>query len=209
MDIMRILKQLGSFIRHPPAIYGCFYIYEHTLDSDTPSTPSKVEGLTLRKITQAVELEDLSVDSRDIAGYRGLLDKGGIVFCAFVGTELAHTSGIALSREAHNSRMGAAFVPYGYATLMAVSRTAEKYQRNGIHSYVQSEVYRYLVDRGASKVVTTINKKAIAAQNAQIKLGSQFIGTVHMVTRVFRVIRLSRLTQYRIKEWSLNHIRID
>lgn len=157
--------------------YKPYVLYKNTLDG--PIIPCKVDNLTLKSISDPRELDKLVDENFTFSSYhmniqecKERLSRGALLFCAFVGKELAHGSWVATSRRAYYD-----FHPFpmdcertGY---VGGTMTIPKYQRKGINLYAHSEIFQYLKESGLSKAVIAIEKNNIAAQNSQDKLCSK------------------------------------
>ncbi|MBA7650994.1 hypothetical protein ES703_58809 [subsurface metagenome] len=155
-------------------VYQSYNIYENTLDG--PSMPCQVDNLTLRVITRPEEVDQLSGEGFNFSEYKERLDRGAILFCAFVDNELAHAVWVAIGRKAFDDYPFSFSMRYGSTVGVGGSFTAPKYRRKGIHAYVQSQIFRYLREKGLSRAWSVQYKDNIASQNSQIKLGSYLWG---------------------------------
>lgn len=177
-----ILREEGflSFLKQSFFTYTAYFIFENTLAGSIFAC--KADNLTLKLISALEELEQLLLEGFTFSSYhmsiqqcKQRLNKGAILFCAFVGKELAHGSWVATSRKAcsdfHPFPMDCEHTAYIGGTM-----TIPKYRRKGINVYVHSEVFRYLKEKGLSRAMLAIDKNNIAAQDSQNRLGSRIWG---------------------------------
>lgn len=164
-------------------IYETYHLYENNLDG--LNFPCRVDNLILRVTTRLEEFDQLLADGFNFSSYemgiqqcRERLGRGAILFCAFVGKELAHGSWIGMDRGTHDD-FYAFPMNYGHTACIGGTMTVPKYRRKSINAYVHSEMFRYIREKGLSKAVLEVHKNNIAAQNSQAKLGSCIWGTGH------------------------------
>jgi hypothetical protein len=164
--------------------FSSYAIYENTLDGSP--VRCQVDDLTLRVITCSEEIDHLSGEGFDVAGlsgYKGAVNKGLILFCAFVGEELVYASQVFMGRDL------CCRLPYAinYASTAWVTGdfTAPKHRRKGIHLYVQSKIFQYLRERGLRSAWSNQSKDNIAARNSAIKLGSHLYGEGYQLRLLF------------------------
>ena len=163
--------------------YETVYIYENNLHGH--SIACKLNNQTLRIIDCLEDFNKLLADGfnfssceMSIQQCRERLSRGAILFCAFVGKELAHGSWVGIDR----GTLGDFYtfpMDYGHTACIGGTMTAPKFRRKGINVYVHSEMFRYIREKGLSKVVFEVHKDNIAAQSSQAKLGSYIWGTGH------------------------------
>ena len=163
--------------------YETVYIYENALHG--PIIACKVNNLTLRIIDCLEDFDKLLADGFDFSSYemsiqqcKERLSRGAILFCVFVGKELAHGSWVGMSRRSHGDFYTFP-MDYGHTACIGGTMTTPKYRRKGINVYVYSEMFRYIREKGLSKAVLEVHKDNIVAQNSQAKLGTYVLGTGH------------------------------
>lgn len=157
--------------------YSSFDIYESVLDP--PYMMCKADDLTIRVITRPDEIDQLESDQLIAEGIKiprskEVLTMGGILFCAFIGKELAHATYVFIGRRVHEIYPLSFAMQYRHTVGLA-GRTAPKYRRKGIHAYTRSKALQYLREKGFSRAWDVQNGD-IAARNAVIKLGYYFWG---------------------------------
>lgn len=160
--------------------YRVYHLYENTLNGS--ALVRKVDNVTLKLIITQEKLEQLLLEGFTFPSYhmsiqqcKQRLDRGAILFCAFIDKELAHGSWVATSKKAcpdfHPFPMDCEHTAYIGGTM-----TIPKYRRKGINVYIHSEIFRYLKEQGFSRAMLAIDKGNIAAENSQNKLGSSVWG---------------------------------
>lgn len=183
-------------ILFPLCSYTCDNIYESTLDP--PEITCGVDGLSIRMITRMDEIEQLeseqSVDEGfDFARDKEIVSKGAVLFCAFVGNELAHITQVFIGTVAHR------IYPFSFAmqhTVGLATFTAPKYRRRGIHLWTRSKALEYLKRKKISRAWDVQDKDNIALRDSLVKLGYYLWGYG------YRLRLLSLLTL----EWTLPKI---
>lgn len=193
--------------------YRIYYIYSNTLDeaSKAEFTP-RVQNATLKTISTWAQIEELIAEGFDFSYYPDMedikrrLEKQTVLFCVFVGKELAHRSWLSMTKE---SRW--CIDPHPYMvdyqrgeSCVGLAGTNPKYQGAGLYTYVYSQIYRFLREKGYSEVIFSpsfsafegrwdkymapydekgdlkgefaLDHNKLAPQKAQAKLGSKFVG---------------------------------
>lgn len=173
--LLVLFKKLLLFLTHCFFSLLRFDIYESALDP--PPMTCEVDNLTIRVITSEKELDNLSYkgfypskSSRD----KDIVNKGAILFSAFVGNELVHVTQVFLGRRAHEIYPLFFAMQYGHTVGLA-GFTIPKYRKKGIYVYTRSKVLQYLREKGFSRAWDVQNGN-IAARNAVLKLGYYFQG---------------------------------
>lgn len=156
--------------------YRVYCLYENTLDNS--AITGKADDLTLKLISAPEELEQLLDEGFTFSYYqmsieqcKRRLDRGAILFGAFVGKELAHGSWVAIDRKACSD-----FYPFPAhcesTAFIGGTMTVPKYRRQGINLYIHSEMFRYLREKGLSRALIAVDKSNTIAQDSQNRLGS-------------------------------------
>lgn len=173
-----LFRKILLFLKRFLFLYSRFDIYESNLDS--PSIMCNVDNLVIRAITKPEEIIQLESDGLisegiNISRSKEVLAMNAILFCAFVGKELAHVTYVFTGKNAHGTYPFSFAMQYGDVVGMAAT-TAPKYRRKGIHLYTRSKVMYYLKGMGMSKAWDVQNDDNVAARNAIIKVGYYFWG---------------------------------
>ena len=151
--------------------YTCNNIYESTLDP--PEVTCGVSDLTIKMITRQEEIEQLESEQLVDEGFgfardKEIVSKGAVLFCAFVGSELAHITQVFIGTAAHRIH------PFSFAmqhTVGLAAFTAPKYRRKGIHLWTRSKALEYLKQKKISKAWDVQDKDNIAVRDSLVKLG--------------------------------------
>jgi GNAT superfamily N-acetyltransferase len=162
--------------------YGNYYIYEKTLNemNEFKFTP-KIQNVILKIICIPTEVDDLIAEGFDINSYlptdelKTRINKRAILFCVFVGKELAHTSWVALDNKANMDPVPFE-IDWQNEACLGPSYTNPKYRGLGVYTFVMSKIYKFLKEKGWLKAKFTVNKKYIAPQKAHAKLGTKIVG---------------------------------
>lgn len=172
-DSLSLSKKLLLFLRQLLYSYSSYDIYESTLDP--PQVTREVDDLTIRIITSLEEVERLESDQVvdegfDLVRDKEIVTKGTILFCAFVGQELAHITQVFMGRRANDIYPFCFARAYGHTVGLAAF-TAQKYRRKGIHLWTRSKVLQYLREKKVSRAWDVQEKDNIAARDSLVKLG--------------------------------------
>lgn len=168
---LALFKSFLSFFKQVLFSYRSYNIYESALDP--LDIKCEVDNLTIRVITRPEEVDQLSYGgfypskrSRD----KEIVTKGAILYCAFVGKELAHITQVFIGRAAHQIHPFSFAMHYGHTVGLAAF-TAPKYRRRGIHLWTRSNVFQYLREKKISRAWDVQEKDNVAARNSVVKLG--------------------------------------
>ena len=179
------------------------HLWENTLDG--PSLPCRVDNLKLRIITSLEEFDQLLTEGVDLSWYemsvqqyKERLSEGAILFCGFINEDLVYVSWAGTTEKTHGSFY---FFPidYRYAASIGGTRTAPNLRGKGSHTWATSEIHKFLREKGKSKAVMQIGRDNVAAQKAQIKLGSYIGGEGHQL-RLLGVLNFKWVSPYTKKE---------
>jgi len=157
-----------------------YYIYEKTLnDANELQFTPKIPNCTLKIVSTPEEVDELIAEGfhinayLDISGTKARISRKAILFCAFVGKELAYKSWIAFSEEAKRDvDMLPYTVDFETEACLGDDETVPKYRRLGIHTYVTIKRYQFVNERGL-KSKLTVRRDNIAAQKTQSRVGSR------------------------------------
>lgn len=162
--------------------YKTCYLYEKSLDDVDEIDESKylprVPDYTFTLISTPEKIDDLVTAGFDISSYRRpeelkrLISSGAVLFCVFVGKELAHRVWISLTKETRHIADPFPFaMDYESEGCFAGSNTNPKYRGLGLYTYTTAKMYQFMRDIGRSKVRFTILKNDAIPQKVQAKFG--------------------------------------
>ncbi len=164
--LISLIKKGFTFLRVCSFSYGTYYCYEHTLkERDEADFLPKLYDITLKIIVSKEEADKLVSSGFDFGSYfstiKDWLDKGAIVFCIFVGRELAHIGYACLTEEAHKNleppyRVN--FINNEVSTGGTI--TIPKYRGNGLMTYGEFKKCQFLKSKGI-----TTDRYAVATSN--------------------------------------------
>lgn len=162
------------------ANYENLYIYE------LPLTEQRAEGLApaannfkFETISTGQQLRELTARGFDIGIHfvsaEERLNKGAVMFCVFVGKELAHIRWVAATAEAKDSIVEIPCrVDFSNGEVyLGWSETVPRYRRKGLLVYTYFEIAKYLRKDGRTKVRAIVEKSNTASRNAHAKLGGR------------------------------------
>jgi len=187
---LALLRRAVLFLKERLCSYSSYNIYESALDP--PDIKCRVDGLTIRVITRAEEIAQVESDQLAAEGFnfsrdKEIVDKGAILFYAFVDDRLAHVTQVLMGRKAHEIYPFSFAMPFGHTVGLA-GFTAPDYRRRGIHLHTRVRTLHYLKEKGLSRAWDIQNKDNTAARKAVVKLGYYLSGEGH------RLRLLSRFT---------------
>ncbi len=196
--LLPLIKRAFLFFVKPCFSYQTCYIYENNLSevSGVDLTP-RIQNLTFKIINASQQIDELVAEGYDFSSapnivnfnperrlkevsienfdFRGKLGGGGILFCGFINRVLVHTNWIAMD-EKTNMAPFLSRIDWRNEVCLGPSYTNPEYRRLGINTYVYSQMYQFLKEKGRAKAKLTTGKSNIAHQQSQAKLGSTIMG---------------------------------
>lgn len=189
-----LIRQLILFLFKSFIKCENYYIYDNKLD-ELVNTSCKVGNLTITSVFLPITLSEYEELGRkgfnftthpDARDYKGFSDKGTIIFWTTVNGELVNQTGITTVRNGSVYEDIYKFCPSSiedeYIVYEGLSETAVKYRQKGVYTWVHAEIFRYLKDKGFSRVIFLIFLEAIGAWKGQKKLGSKVLCEVCLLT---------------------------
>ena len=159
-------------------------MYELTLNEPMKfeSTP-KIKDFVFEIVTTGQRLKDLAAQGCDfginIIGAEEKLNKGAIMFCIFMGKELACVHWAAANQEAINTLINKTCYKTDFSNNEAYlgwSETNPKYRRAGLSMYVILEKVRLLTTMGKTTGKCLVARNNVASRKAIIKCGGRIYG---------------------------------
>ena len=193
-----------SLIKRSLFAYSTIDLWENNLDSH--SITCKVDNLKLKIITELEEFDELLSDGFDFSWYemsipqcRERLSKGAILFLALVGKEVSHVSWVGMTKRTHGGFYSFP-MDYEHEAGIGGTMTNPKYLRKGIYTWVYSQIFQYLREKGYLRAIFEVHKDNISAQKAQAKLNSTIWGEGHYLRLLFLVnFRWIKLKSMRVR----------
>lgn len=180
--MIAFIKRAFLFLVRPVFDYQtCYiYIYEKRLNEiDEAKFIPKIQNYTLKIISTPTELEQLIADGFDFSSYldadelKQRISKKAILFCVFIGKDLAHRSWVALSEEAKRDVDALPYsIDFETEALLGGGRTMPKYQGLGLHTYVSAKRFQFVNSNGL-KAKIGVHKNNIPANKTSAKLGAK------------------------------------
>ena len=178
-----LIKRGSRFLRGCLFARVAFDVYLVPLTQPTPAefTP-QIPGLFCETILTSEQLDDLLSRGFDLGvhviGARERLDKGALMFCAFVGSEFAGIHWAATTTEAMGSINE---IPFSVAfsnneAFLGWSEIDPKYRRLGLFTYMYSEKRRVLLGLGKTTGRCFPEKHNLASRMATISVGGTLCG---------------------------------
>jgi hypothetical protein len=187
-----ILRKEGSFafflnavrfLRRCVFIYDTYYTCELPLNGPIQFEPApKIQDFVFEIVPTNNRLDELAAQGFDF-GIHGIraqdkLDKGALVFCIFIGKELACIHWAATTQEAMDMIFR---IPYKVDFLngevyIGWSETSPKYKRLGFSQYLIAEKLKLFATMGKTTGKWTVVKSNRASQRLTIKIGGRIYG---------------------------------
>jgi hypothetical protein len=179
------------FLRRCVFIHEMYYMYEMPLNEPMKfvSTP-KIQDFVFEIITTGQRLDELVAQGFDFGVHgiraRDKLDKGALMFCIFVGKELASIHWAATTQEAMNVQIK---IPYkvdfsNSEAYLGWVETNHQYRRLGLSTYVISEKVRLFATMGKTTGKGIVEEGNLPSQKLTIKAG----GKVYAEGRYLRIL---------------------
>ena len=185
----RILQEEGfsSLLKKSLFSYSVVDLRGNNLNG--PIIACEVDNLTLKIITELEEFDELltiisngfglSWYEMSIQQCRERLSRGAILFLALVGKETSHISWVGTTKRTHGEFYFSSPIDYEHEASIGGTMTFPKYRGKGIYTWVYSQIFQYLRDKGYSRAVFEVDKTNVAVQKAQVKLGSYVWGEMY------------------------------
>ena len=201
---LSFIRRFLSFIKWLLFAYSIIDLWENNLDSQCSTC--KVDNLRLKIITELEEFDELLSDGFDLSWYemsiqqcRERLSKGTILFLALVGKEVSHVSWVGTTKRTHGDFYSFP-IDYEHEAGIGGTMTNPKYRRKGIYTWVYSQIFQYLREKGYLRAIFEVHKDNISAQKAQAKLNSTIWGEGHYLRLLFLVnFRWIKLKSMRVR----------
>ena len=207
-----ILRENGLFYLIQRAFlffigYQTYYVFEKDLNElSTADFTPKIQDFTLKIITASRQIDELVAHGFDFSSapnivnfnpkrklkevsienfnFRQKLGEEGILFCGFVNKVLAHTNWAAMSNKTNMDPYLVNKIDWRNEVIVGPSNTNPGYRGLGIKTYVRSQMYQFLKEKGRSKARGTTGKNNIAMHKSEARLGSRIVAE----GRQFRIL---------------------
>lgn len=171
------------FLRRCVFIYDTYYTYELPLNGPMQFEPApKIQDFVFEIVPTNQRLDELAAQGFDF-GIHGIrardkLDKGALMFCIFIGKELACIHWAVTTQEAMDMIFR---IPYKVDFLngevyIGWSETSPKYKRLGLSQYLIAEKLKLFATMGKTTGKWTVVKSNRASQRLTIKIGGRVYG---------------------------------
>jgi hypothetical protein len=168
------------FLRKSVFVHERYYMCESPLSEPMKfvSTP-KIQDFVFEIITTGQRLEELMAHGFDFGidsiGAEERLDKGAIMFCIFIGKELACVHWAAATQEAMNvlTKISREVDFSNNEVYLGWSHTDPKYRRLGLSTYLISEKVRLFATMGKTTGKWFVEKGNLPSQKITIKAGGR------------------------------------
>jgi len=182
------IKQIFLFLGKYFFNYGNYYIYENNLNQtvDKENIKTEIQNLELKILSTPEQIDTLNSEGYDINSFGAVsldaedvkkrVNKDMVLFCIFVNKEIAHTTWVALSREA---KMNADYLPYAIdfenEACIGHHVTNPKYRRQGHLTYTTYQIHKFFREKGFLRARFSVPTNIIAVQKSEAKLGSRIL----------------------------------
>ncbi len=171
------------FLRESVFVYKWYYMCELPLNGPMQFEPTpKIQDFVFEIVPTNQRLDELAAQGFDF-GIHGIrardkLDKGALMFCIFIGKELACIHWAATTLEAMDMIFR---IPYKVDFLnggvyIGWSETTPKYKRLGLSQYLIAEKLKLFATMGKTTGKWTVVRSNRASQRLTIKIGGRIYG---------------------------------
>jgi len=171
------------FLSKSVFVYKRYYTYELPLNGPMQFEPApRIQNFVFEIVPTNQRLDELAAQGFDF-GIHGIrardkLDKGALMFCIFIGKELACIHWAATTPEAMDMIFR---IPYKVDFLngevyIGWSETTPKYKRLGLSQYLIAEKLKLFATMGKTTGKWTVVKSNRASQRLTIKIGGRIYG---------------------------------
>lgn len=164
-DILRdegavpFIKRAFLFLISPLFRRETYYIYGKDLNERREiDSALKIQKVTLKIISVPQQVDELAAEGFDfspqlsINNLKERLNKGAMLFCVFVGKDLAHTSWVAVQDKANIDPI-ASKMHYQEQAYIGASATKPAYRGLGLYPYTLCQICKVLEEAGKQRVV--------------------------------------------------------
>ena len=192
LGLAEILKDILTKAKKAIFSFERFDIYKYdlTLVSESPLEKCKLDGLLVKPFFIPItlqEYEHLGTRRFDFSKHAKATEygessgKGTIVFCTFKDGDLVNRTGMTLYRNGVYEYVYPAESENGSTVYAGFSETTKKFRRMCVYSYVHSYIYRYLRNKGFSKVILLESEEQAGPRKVQERLGAKIIGQSYII----------------------------
>ena len=177
--LISFVKQLFKFLKNKIFLYQNHYIFQKKMD-ELKEPEIKAKDFNLRVISTEEQLFDLfkngfNINSPfDIKDFEKKISLGQILFCVFIGKDLAHSSWVVMS---NNIKIHPPLnIKYQQEAFIHYCITAPEYRGIGLYPYTLSKIFEFLERNGKSTAKLTIQKNNISSIKGATKVGCEVCG---------------------------------
>jgi len=177
--LISFIKQLFKFVKNEIFLYQNYYIFQKTFD-ELKELKIKVKDFNLRVVSTEEELHNLLKEGFNISSpfsaedFEKKISQGQILFCVFVGKDLAHNSWVVTS---NNIKIHPPLnINYQKEAFIHYCITAPEYRGIGLYPYTLSKIFEFLKRKNLSKAKLTILKDNTPSIKGATKVGCEVCG---------------------------------
>jgi len=178
--LISFIKQVFKFIKNKIFLYQNYYIFQKNLEELKEFKIIKVKDFDLRIISTPGELyntlkEGFNVNSPfSIEDFERKINQGQILFCIFMGKDLAHSSWVVIDNNVKiHPPLNIDYQKEGYIHYCI---TAPDYRGIGLYPYTLSKIFEFLKRKNLSKAKLAILKENTPSIRGATKVGFEVCG---------------------------------
>lgn len=172
--------------------YQIYYIYQKALNETSESkVMPKIQDSSLNIISSPDQVSELMANGFDInldlstEEVKRRLNEGAILFCVFIGQELAHISWVALTNKAKMDFLPL-FIDYQNEAYIENCVTTPRYRGLGLYPYTLYQILQFLGTKDKTRVKIATQKANTNSIKGITKAGFEIWGS----KRLFKILRL-------------------
>jgi hypothetical protein len=190
--LLPLVEEVIRLLRKCVFVHERYFMYEMPLNEPMKyEAAPKIPGFVFEIVPTNQRLNELAALGFDF-GIHGIrardkLDKGALMFCIFIGKELASIHWAAVNQEAANTLVNGIVYRKGFSNNEAYlgwSVTNPRYRRLGLSMYLSSEKQRLLKAMGKTTLRWMTEKGNLASRKLTIKTG----GMIYAEARYLKIL---------------------
>lgn len=173
--------------------YQVYYIYQKALNVTSEGTAMpKIQNSSLNIISNPDQVNELMDNGFDINLDLGTeevkrrLNEGALLFCVFIGQELAHISWVALTNKAKMDFIPL-YIDYQNEAYIENCVTTPRYRGMGLYPYTLCQILQFLETKNKTRVKIATQKANTRSIKGITKAGFEIWGS----KKLFKILRLA------------------
>ena len=173
--------------------YGNYYIYEKKLNETNDfEFKSKIQNVTLKIISTTDQIGEVSNEGFDFSFYSNIgnfkerFNKEAILFCVFIGRDIAHASWVAMKKKSNmDPILLLSIKDWQKKASIGPSITNPKYRGLGFYPYTLCKICEYLKGENKQSVNITTSKHNTPSMKGISKAGFGISGEARYLKLLF------------------------